>query len=111
VAEEADVLITIEQRLAGTQLSTRLPTLPPGRLEVIMQRYLDAAHALSRLQPPHGFDRYKLFDPNHMSLRADGDWHQFLVRYLTHKLAQVSPYLSHDVTLLGKCSLTKDGLA
>jgi len=97
VAEEADVLLTIEQRLAGTQLSTLLPTLPPGRLEVIMQRYLDAALALARLQPPPSFDRYKLFDPNHMSLRAAGDWHQFLVRYLTHKLAQVSPYLIHDV--------------
>jgi len=32
-----------------------------------------------------------------MSHRTNGDWHQFLARYLRHKLAQVTPYLSHDV--------------
>src|SRR6266545_5522205 len=80
VAEEADVLLTIEQRLAGTQLSTLLPTLPPGRLEGLMQRYLAAGLALAPPPPPPTFDRYKLFGPNHMSLRAAGDWHRFLVR-------------------------------
>src|SRR5205085_2036277 len=39
----------------------------------------------------------KLFDPERLSDRASGDWHQFLARYLTHKLAQVHPYLSRDV--------------
>jgi hypothetical protein len=68
-----------------------------GRLELMMQRYLEAALALSRIQAPPTLDRYKLFDPDRLSDRAGGDWHSFLSRYLSHKLAQVRPYLNRDV--------------
>jgi aminoglycoside phosphotransferase (APT) family kinase protein len=98
VTEEAGLLITIEQYLAGTRLSAVLPTLSADQLETVMQRYLTAALALSHIQAPPTFERYKLFDPNDLSQRADGDWHQFLSRYLTYKLAQVAPYLSRDVS-------------
>jgi fructosamine-3-kinase len=97
VAQEDRFLIIIEQRLAGIPMSAVLPTLTTERLDAIMQRYLTAALALSRIQAPAGFDRYKLFDPDRLSCRRKGDWHQFLARYLTHKLAQVTPYLSRDV--------------
>lgn len=97
VAQEGHLLVTIEKRLAGTRMSTVLPTLTAGQLDEMMQRYLTAALAVSRIQVPPTFDRYKLFDPDHISQRADGDWHQFLVRFITHKLAQVTPYLSRDV--------------
>src|SRR5690606_20777498 len=75
-----------------------LPTLRSDQLDTIMQRYLSAALAVSRIQAPSVFDRYKLFDPNRISARMSGDWHQFLARYLTHKLAQVTPHLSRDVS-------------
>jgi fructosamine-3-kinase len=97
VAEEAGLLITIEQRLTGTCLSAVLPMLSADRLDRLMQRYLTAALALSHIQAPSGFERYKLFDPDGLSQRVNGDWHQFLSRYLTYKLAQVAPYLSRDV--------------
>jgi hypothetical protein len=51
-AQEADILITIEQRLAGTPLSTRLPGLTTGQLEAVMQRYLTAAQALASIEMP-----------------------------------------------------------
>jgi thiamine kinase-like enzyme len=63
-----------------------------------MQRYLSAALAVSSIAMPPNWERYKLFDPDRLSYCRDGDWHQFLGRYLTHKLAQVSPYLSRDVS-------------
>jgi Ser/Thr protein kinase RdoA (MazF antagonist) len=97
VAEEAGFLITIEQRLAGTRLSALLPTLTKSQLDRLMQRYLSAALAVSSIQAPRIGERYKLFDLERLSERSNGDWHQFLVRYLGHKLAQVSPYLSRDV--------------
>jgi hypothetical protein len=97
IAQEGPFLVTVEQRLAGRRLSVLLPTLPPGQLEAIMQRYLTAALAVSRIQAPPAWDRYKLFDPDHVSYRVDGDWHQFLARYLTHKLAEVGPCLGRDV--------------
>lgn len=97
VTEESGILVAVEQRLAGSQLSSLLPALAPDQLDLIMGRYLDAALALARLQAPPGFDRYKLFDHERLSLRADGDWHHFLARYLSHKLIHVSPYLSRDV--------------
>jgi hypothetical protein len=96
VAEEAGFLSTIEQRLAGARLYV-LPTHTLSQLDVIMQRYLSAALAVSSIQVSPAWDRYKLFDPNRLSEHSDGDWHQFLARYLRHKLVQVSPYLSRDV--------------
>ncbi len=97
VAQEDGFLITIEQRLAGIRMSVVLPALTTDQLDAIMQRYLTAALAVSHFQAPPTFDRYKLFDPDRLSQRINGDWHQFLARYLTHKLAQVNLYLSRDV--------------
>jgi hypothetical protein len=101
VAQEDQCLITVEQRLAGIRMSAALPALTPGQLEAIMQRYLTATLALSRIQPPPVWERYKLFDPDRLSYRANGDWHQFLARYLRHKLGQVADYLSRDVPQFG----------
>jgi len=97
VAQEGSFLITIEQRLSGSRLSVVLPTRTADQLDVIMQRYLTAGLAVAQIQAPPACDRYKLFDPDHLSYRTNGDWHRFLIRYLTHKLAQVRPYLSRDV--------------
>jgi hypothetical protein len=97
IAQEDRLLITVEQRLAGTRMSALLPALTTDQLDVMMQRYLTAALAVSHIQAPPAFDRYKLFDPDRLSQRANGDWHQFLTRYLRHKLVQVTPYLSRDV--------------
>ncbi len=101
VAQEEGCLITIEQRLAGTRMSAVLPSLTAGQLDEVMRCTLTATRAVARLQAPPGFDRYKLFDPDRVSQRASGDWHQFVGRYLTHKLAQVSPYLNRDVSRFG----------
>ena len=69
-------------------------------MDTMMQIYLDAALELSTIQIPSDFDRYKLFDVEGISSRTKSDWHQFLTRYLTQKLEQVTNYLSKDVTNL-----------
>jgi Ser/Thr protein kinase RdoA (MazF antagonist) len=97
VAQEDPFLISIEQRLAGMRMSAVLPGLTTAQFDAMMRRYLTAALAVSRIQAPPGFGRYKLLDPDRLSCRTYGDWHQFLSRYLAHKLAQVAPYLSRDV--------------
>jgi hypothetical protein len=97
VVQEDGTLISIEQKLIGAPLSTVLPSLKDGQLDAMMQRYLNAALALSRIQAPPTFERYKLFDPEGISNRTNGDWHRFLNRFLTHKLTEVSRFLSRDV--------------
>jgi hypothetical protein len=97
VTQEAGFLITIEQRLPGTPLAALLPQLSPAELDVVMQRYLSAALAVGHVSVPPDWDRYKLFDPDNLSERSSGGWHQFLLRLLGHKLAQISPYLRRDV--------------
>jgi hypothetical protein len=97
VTQEAGFLITIEQRLLGTPLATLLAGLTTAELDAVMQRYLTAALAVSHIPAPPDWDRYKLFDPDHLSEHSHGDWHQFLLRFLGHKLTQVSPYLRRDV--------------
>ncbi|MDP9317294.1 MAG: aminoglycoside phosphotransferase family protein [Chloroflexota bacterium] len=100
VVQEDACVVSIEQRLYGTPLSDVLASRSAQQLDQIMQHYLRAACALSAIQAPASLDRYKLFDPDHISQRTHGDWHQFLDRYLMLKLAQVTPYLSRDVSHL-----------
>jgi phosphotransferase family enzyme len=97
VAEEGCFLVTIEQRLEGVRMSDVLPALTTDQLDATMERYLTAALAVSQIQVPPALDRHKLFDPDRISYRGNGDWHQFLVRYLYRKLPQVTRYLSRDV--------------
>jgi aminoglycoside phosphotransferase (APT) family kinase protein len=101
VAQESPYLVTIEERLAGTRMSALLPALSPDQLDAMMERYLAAALAVSNIEAPPTFDRYKLLDPHGISQRAQGDWHQFIAHYLALKLAQVAPHLDRDVSQLG----------
>ena len=100
VAAEGDIYISIERQLPGTPMSAILPTLTKEQMDSMMRVYLNAALELTTIQIPSDFDRYKLFDAEGISRRTKGDWHQFLTCYLTQKLAQVTNYLSKDVTNL-----------
>ncbi|MCP5095114.1 MAG: aminoglycoside phosphotransferase family protein [Chloroflexi bacterium] len=97
VAQEENIVITIEKRLVGKPLLRNMSLRTVGELDVIMQRYIAALLALSHVQAPSTFDRYKLFDPDKISDCAKGDWHQFLAHFLNHKLVQVASFLSRDV--------------
>ena len=98
VAMVGDICLTIERRLPGTPMSAILPQLTEEQVDRIMQVYLWAALELTKVQIPAEFDRYKLFDPEDISLRTDGDWHHFITRYLDQKLKQLTVYLERDVT-------------
>jgi hypothetical protein len=98
VAAQGEFCISIERLLPGTRMSAILPRLTQDQLDRMMQTYLNAALALNRIQIPPDFDRFKLFDSDGISCRTNGDWHQFLARFLARKLTQVRYYLSKDVT-------------
>jgi Phosphotransferase enzyme family len=98
VTEEEGCLVTTEQRLAGTKLSSVLPSFSAQQVDEVMERYLTAALALSNLQVPPTFNRYKLFDPDHLSQPNHGDWHQFLWCYSNYKLVQLAPFFKRDVS-------------
>jgi fructosamine-3-kinase len=97
VASEGDICISTERQLPGIPMSAILPTLTNRQMDSMMQAYLAAALELTNVQIPSDFDRYKLFDADGISRRRNGDWHQFLTRYLTQKLTQVTYYLNKDV--------------
>lgn len=101
IAQEGMFHLTIEQRFHGTSMAVVLPSLTPQQRDEMMQRYLSATTALSAMHAPASLDRYHLFDPASMSHRANGDWYQFLDRFLTLKLDHVMPYFSRDVVQLG----------
>ncbi len=98
VAAEGDMCISIERQLPGAPLSAILPMLTKAQLDRMMQAYLAATLELTNIQIPADVDRYKLFDAEGISRRTNGDWHQFLTRYLAQKLTQVTVYLDNDVT-------------
>jgi len=97
VASEGDICISTERQLPGTPMSAILPMLTNKQMDSMMQAYLAAALELTNVKIPSDFDRYKLFDADGISRRKNGDWHQFLTRYLTQKLTQVTYYLNKDV--------------
>lgn len=98
VTTEGEWCASIEERLPGRPLDEVIRSAggPPG--DDLLQAYLDAVLALSRLTPPPGLGRYLLFDPHHLSRAADGDSHRFLERLLTHRLAQTDLYFRRDVS-------------
>ena len=98
VRAEGDLCISMERQLSGSPMSEILSTLTKKQMDRMMQAYLAAALELTRIQIPPDFDRFKLLDAEGISRRIDGDWHQFLGRFLAHKLQQVTPYLKRDVT-------------
>lgn len=97
VAQEHDHIVTIEQRLMGQPMSSILEHLNDKDLDAAMQEYLEAVLALANINAPDNLSQLKLFDPNQLSQFLGGDWNQFLLNYLSHKLLQVAPYLERDV--------------
>jgi hypothetical protein len=97
VVEEGSFVVTIEQRLSGIPLAGVLADLSREQMDGVLQRYLDAALALSAIPAPQAIDRYKLFDSQGLSAVGNGDWHAFLANYLHKQLVQVGPYLLRDV--------------
>lgn len=97
VMQECDQVVTIEQRLNGRSLTSVLPHLSDKELDAAMQAYLTAVLALANMNAPDHLDRFKLFDPHQVSKHTSGDWHQYLLNYLEHKLTDVAPYLKRDV--------------
>ena len=79
-------------------MSEILSTLTKTQMDRMLHAYLAAALELTKIQIPAEFDHYKLLDAEGISRRTDGDWHQFLARYLSQKLSQVATYLKRDVT-------------
>ena len=98
VRAEGGLCISFERRLPGSPMSEILSTLTQRQMDRMMQAYLAAALELTSIHVPPDFDRYKLLDVEGISRRTDGDWHQFLGRFLAHKLKQVTTYLKRDVT-------------
>ena len=97
VTVEGDFCASIEPRLPGAPMSALLPGLDRARMDDLLQAYLAAVLALGRLPPPPGLERYLLFDPANLSRFADGDFHHFLDRFLTHRLAQTEATFRRDV--------------
>jgi hypothetical protein len=91
-------LVSIERRLHGRLMADVLSARPDAtQVTRLMHTYLDAVVALSRVRPPGGFERFKLFDPLHLSDRKAGDWNHYLARYVIHQAASEAQYLAHDV--------------
>lgn len=97
VWEEEGLVLSLERRLPGVALSTKLANLKESELEAVFQYYLEAIIELRQVRFPSPLERYKLFDPEGLSLRSKGDFNRFLSRYLEARLALCEPYMQRDV--------------
>jgi Ser/Thr protein kinase RdoA (MazF antagonist) len=97
VAGEGSYHVTIEPRLAGQPLATLLDVTPPHQFDTLFIRYVDAVLELATIAMPPTTATYKLFDPTRLSVRAAGDWHVFLRRWLDQQLHALAPHFEQDV--------------
>jgi aminoglycoside phosphotransferase (APT) family kinase protein len=101
IVRKGAYIVTREPFLAGEPFTARIAATAPADLDQLFSRYVAAVHALSQLEMPPAARRYKLFDPAQLSLRAGGDWHAFLKRWLDAQLKDVAPYFERDVHAFG----------
>ena len=94
---EGDVCITVERKLPGAPMSVLLSTYCKKQMDDAMRAVLAAVLELNRFSLPLHQDRYKLFDGEGLSLRSEGDWHQFLARFLRRKLIELESHLEREV--------------
>ncbi len=97
VWEEEGLVLSLERRLPGVALSTKLANLKESELEAVFQYYLEAIIELRQVRFPSPLERYKLFDPEGLSLQSKGDFNRFLSRYLEARLAWCELYVQRDV--------------
>lgn len=87
----------IEARLAGQPLADLVALGQADQSDKLLQIYVTAVHELSQLTMPENAEQYKLFDAEQISVRTNGDWHQFIWRYVADKQTSLAPYFSRDV--------------
>ena len=97
-AQEGDVCITIERHLPGVPMASIMAGLASAEMERLMQTYLSAVLVLQSIPMPPEARQYKLFDEHGLSLRNQGDWHDFLAHWLSQKTAAIAPYFQRDVS-------------
>jgi aminoglycoside phosphotransferase (APT) family kinase protein len=97
IAVEGDYVVTWESYLAGEPFAKRIAACATANLERLFSAYVAAVHAVSQLTMPLASSRYKLFDPDLVSLRTEGDWHAFLSRWLFAKLSSLASHFERDV--------------
>jgi serine/threonine protein kinase len=102
VVVEGTYTLTIEKRLSGVPLAEILPTLSPGQLAPWFESYINTTLEIGRISMPDSVKQYKLFDPHQLSRRTDGDWHQFLQRYLAYQLTSLADFFARDVAEWGE---------
>lgn len=93
--------VTVEARLAGQLLATLLGQVTGVQRQAFMRKYLLALAALSQVRMAYPADRYRLYDSEQLSRADRGDWHQFLHRFVRHKVAEIAHYLQRDVVDFG----------
>jgi serine/threonine protein kinase len=99
VSKHDAYIVTIEPRLPGTALSKLLPTVVTNNsaMERIFNYYVAAVLELSHINMPPTTTNYKLFDYDNLSRPVDGDWHQFLSRWLGNTIDTLSYVFTRDV--------------
>lgn len=97
VTKEDDFVVTIEKKLTGVPTTSFLDRSNSQELDAIMREYASAVVTLAELNSPAGINRYKLFDPDGFSQTDNGDWNQFLLTFINHKLVDLTPFLERDV--------------
>ena len=97
IAVQGNYSVSIERYMQGRPMDLVLPTIGRDKLEQTMVLYLNAQMELLKLTYPPNLNRFLLFDAERISSFDNGDWYQFLLKFLEQRLISSQAYLQKDV--------------
>ncbi|MCQ4088430.1 aminoglycoside phosphotransferase family protein [Saccharibacillus sp. JS10] len=97
IADEDNLVVTIEKRIAGENMQNVLSRLNDKQIDSMMKTYLSASLEMQAVKLNPKFEGYKLFDDYRIPASHQKDWHDLLKQYVMKKQNEVNRYFSKDV--------------
>ncbi|MEI2665765.1 aminoglycoside phosphotransferase family protein [Rossellomorea sp. LJF3] len=109
---ENGMLVTIEKRMQGSDLQSKLAGMTHDEQTNMMKKYLQANLELQSLQGKSTMEGFQLFHDHRMSSGRMDNWYDLLSETIKLKQSELKPYFERDVRdYEGKLALTMERLA
>ncbi|MDX8344620.1 aminoglycoside phosphotransferase family protein [Rossellomorea sp. YZS02] len=97
ISVENGMLVTIEKRMKGSDMQSKLPTMTYDEQTNMMKTYLQANIALQSVQGSSTIEGFQLFHDSRLTLDRVDNWFDLLKESIVMKQLELKPYFTRDV--------------
>jgi len=94
---ENDILVTIEKRIAGSNLQSVFSEMNYNEQNEMMERYLNVNIELKSVKIKYNLEGFTLFNDNQVPLLKINNWFNLLKEIIFRKQKELEPYFKKDV--------------